>query len=256
MPIHSLEKSKRGAKIKLERENVYSFSKKLDEGRIYMSNENMSFMDKLMAKVDVIAGPMTKFGQIPFIKAVVNGMVGSIGVTMVGSIFLIIFLLCSDGGLTKTALLPFMKPWAGDLALINSLSMGMMAVYIVIAMGAEYAEIKGFNKTTGAVGAFFAFILLNYNAVGKLFIEGVAADKLPSALEITYWGGAGVITAMIAGAIAINVIHLCYKYNIRIKLLIQFHLQFLIVSQQLFLISLLQLFVGELEQLVVSIFQK
>ena len=183
-----------------------------------MSNENMSFMDKLMAKVDVIAGPMTKFGQIPFIKAVVNGMVGSIGVTMVGSIFLIIFLLCSDGGLTKTALLPFMKPWAGDLALINSLSMGMMAVYIVIAMGAEYAEIKGFNKTTGAVGAFFAFILLNYNAVGKLFIEGVAADKLPSALEITYWGGAGVITAMIAGAIAINVIHLCYKYNIRIKL--------------------------------------
>lgn len=96
--------------------------------------------------------------------------------------------------------------------------MGMMAVYIVIAMGAEYAEIKGFNKTTGAVGAFFAFILLNYNAVGKLFVEGVAADALPNALEITYWGGAGVITAMVAGAIAINVIHLCYKYHIRIKL--------------------------------------
>ena len=36
-----------------------------------MSTENMSFMDKLMAKVDVIAGPMTRFGQIPFIKAVV-----------------------------------------------------------------------------------------------------------------------------------------------------------------------------------------
>ena len=58
-----------------------------------MSTENTSFMDKLMSKVDVIAGPMTKFGQIPFIKAVVNGMVGSIGVTMVGSIFLIIYVL-------------------------------------------------------------------------------------------------------------------------------------------------------------------
>lgn len=184
-----------------------------------MSNQKGSFMDSLMSKVDVIAGPMTKFGQIPFIKAVVNGMVGSIGVTMVGSIFLILFLLCSDGGLTTTALLPFMKPWAGDLVLINSLSMGMMAVYIVIAMGAEYAEIKGFNKTTGAVGAFFAFILLNYNAVGKLFAEGIAdAAQLPNALEVTYWGGAGVITAMVAGAIAINVIHLCYKYHIRIKL--------------------------------------
>ena len=183
-----------------------------------MSTEKSSLMDSLMSKVDVIAGPMTKFGQIPFIKAVVNGMVGSIGVTMVGSIFLILYLLCSDGGLTTTALLPFMKPWANDLALINSLSMGMMAVYIVIAMGAEYADIKGFNKTTGAVGAFFAFILLNYNSVGKLFMEGVEAASLPSALEVTYWGGAGVITAMIAGAIAINVIHLCYKYHIRIKL--------------------------------------
>ena len=184
-----------------------------------MSTEKMSFMDSLMAKVDVIAGPMTKFGQIPFIKAVVGGMVGSIGVTMVGSIFLIIYLLCSDGGLTETALIPFLKPWSSDFALINDLSMGMMAVYIVIAMGAEYADIKGFNKTTGAVGAFFAFILLNYNAVGKLFVEGVTdASTLVNAVPTNFWGGAGVITAMIAGAIAINVINLCYKYHIRIKL--------------------------------------
>ena len=67
------------------------------------------------------------------------------------------------------------QPYADDLALVNNLSMGIMAIYMVIAMGSEYAEIKGFNKTTGAVGAFFAFILLNYNAVGKLFVEGVTA---------------------------------------------------------------------------------
>ena len=108
--------------------------------------EKNSFVDKIMGPMDKISSPLIKFGQIPFIKAVVNGMVGSIGVTMVGSIFLIIYLLCSDGGLTETALLPFMKPWAGDLALINSLSMGMMAVYIVIAMGAEYAKSKVSTK--------------------------------------------------------------------------------------------------------------
>lgn len=185
-----------------------------------MSNEKESFMNKLMAKVDVIAGPMTKFGQIPFIRAIVNGMVASIGVTMVGSIFLIIYLLCSDGGLTTKALLPFMKPYAGHLALVNSLSMGIMAVYMVIAMGAEYAEIKGFNKTTGAIGAFFGFILLNYNSVGNLVVQA-SNGKLSvgaSALETTYWGGAGVITAIIAAAIAINIISLCYKYNIKITL--------------------------------------
>lgn len=184
-----------------------------------MSNENMSFMDKLMAKVDVIAGPMTKFGQIPFVRAIVNGMVSAVGVTMIGSIFLIIYLLGSDGGLTETALLPFLRPYADDLALVNNLSMGIMAIYMVIAMGSEYAEIKGFNKTTGAVGAFFAFILLNYNAVGKLFVEGVTdANQLVSALPTNYWGGAGVITAIVAAAIAINIIDVCYKHNIRIKL--------------------------------------
>lgn len=177
-----------------------------------MSTEKQSLMDKVLEKVDVIAGPMTKFGQIPFVRAIVNGMVAALPVTMVGSIFLVIYLFCSDGGLTTHALIPFLKPWAGDLALVNSLSMGIMAVYIIIAFGAEYAEIKGFNKTTGAVGAFFAFMLLNYNQVGTLVKTGA------SAFESTYWGGAGLITAMIAGAIAINIIDICYKKNIVIKL--------------------------------------
>ena len=177
-----------------------------------MSTEKKSFMDKVLEKVDVIAGPMTRFGQIPFVRAIVNGMVAALPVTMVGSIFLVVYLFCSDGGLTTHALIPFLKPWAADLALVNSLSMGIMAIYIVIAFGAEYAEIKGFNKTTGAVGAFFAFMLLNYNKVGQLVKTGA------SAFESTYWGGAGLITAMIAGAIAINIIDLCYKKNIVIKL--------------------------------------
>lgn len=177
-----------------------------------MSTEKQSFMDKVLEKVDVIAGPMTRFGQIPFVRAIVNGMVAALPVTMVGSIFLVVYLFCSDGGLTQHALIPFLKPWAADLALVNSLSMGIMAIYIIIAFGAEYAEIKGFNKTTGAVGAFFAFMLLNYNAVGQLAKTGA------SAFESTYWGGAGLITAMIAGAIAINIIDFCYKKNIVIKL--------------------------------------
>ena len=177
-----------------------------------MSTEKQSFMDKVLEKVDVIAGPMTRFGQIPFVRAIVNGMVAALPVTMVGSIFLVVYLFCSDGGLTQHALIPFLKPWAADLALVNSLSMGIMAVYIINAFGAEYAEIKGFNKTTGAVGAFFAFMLLNYNAVGQLAKTGA------SAFESTYWGGAGLITAMIAGAIAINIIDFCYKKNIVIKL--------------------------------------
>lgn len=185
-----------------------------------MSTEKKSMMDKILEKVDVIAGPMTKFGQIPFVRGIVNGMVAALPVTMVGSLFLVVYLFCSDGGLTTKALIPFLKPWAGDLALVNSLSMGIMAIYIIIAFGAEYAEIKGINKTTGAVGAFFAFMLLNYNSVGQLVVtakDGTLSAGA-SAFESTYWGGAGLITAMIAGAIAINIIDICYKKHIVIKL--------------------------------------
>ena len=166
-----------------------------------MSTEKKSMMDKILEKVDVIAGPMTKFGQIPFVRGIVNGMVAALPVTMVGSLFLVVYLFCSDGGLTTKALIPFLKPWAGDLALVNSLSMGIMAVYIIIAFGAEYAEIKGFSKTTGAVGAFFAFMLLNYNSVGQLVVT--AKD--------------GTLSAG-ASAIAINIIDICYKKHIVIKL--------------------------------------
>ena len=81
-----------------------------------MSTEKQSFMDKVLEKVDVIAGPMTRFGQIPFVRAIVNGMVAALPVTMVGSIFLVVNLFCSDGGLTQHALIPFLKPWAADLA--------------------------------------------------------------------------------------------------------------------------------------------
>ena len=91
--------------------------------------------------------------------------------------------------------------------------MGIMAIYIIIAFGGEYAEIKGFNKTTGAVGAFFAFMLLNYDSVGNLVITAKDGTLSAggSAFESTYWGGSGLITAMIAGAIAINIINICLK---------------------------------------------
>lgn len=176
-----------------------------------MSDQKVSLMDRFVGFMDRISGPMIKFGQVPIIRAITNGMVNTVGITMIGSLFLVVFLLGSDGGLTQNALLPFLKPFAGDIVLVNNLSMGIMAVYMAVSIGSEYAEIKGVSKTTGAVGALFAFILLNYNGVAQT-VEGV------NALEINYWGGAGVITAMVAASLSTNVLYLAYKHNIRIKM--------------------------------------
>lgn len=171
-----------------------------------------SLMDKLVSKIDVIAGPMTKFANIPFIASLSEGMMASVGITFVGSIFMVIWLFCEDGNITANALLPFMKPWAGDLLLVNQLTMGIMALYMVIAIGNIYAGKKGIDSVTGSLGSLLAFILLNYNAIGAL------ADTGESALSIAYWGGAGVITAIVSVLLSINMIDFCYKKNIRIKM--------------------------------------
>lgn len=178
------------------------------------------FLEKVMAKVNIIGEPMTKFSKIPFVASLTNGMMASVGITMIGSLFMVAWLFCTDGNITEKALIPFMKPWANDLLLVNQLTMGIMALYIVVSMGGEYANAKGINKTTGSLGALLAFILLNYSSIGKL-VE-IAGDGSLSAgvdaIPINYWGGAGIVTAIIATAISINVLSLCYKHNIRIKM--------------------------------------
>ena len=198
--------------LNLYNEFVKSFLYIKKRGERIMNNEKTTLMDKLMSKVDLIAAPLARFGQIPLIQSITNGMVHASGITMIGSVFLVLYLFCADGNLTEKALLPFLTPFADDIVLINSLTMSIMAVYMVIAMGAEYAQIKNINKTTGAVGAFLGFILLNYDSVGTLAESGV------SGLAINYWGGAGIITAIIAVAISINVLDICYKHNIKITL--------------------------------------
>ncbi len=183
MTIIYIEKKKSYVTMIVDRENDYlnRFLKNLKRReKKFMSTEKKSFMDSLMEKVDRIAGPMTKFGNIPFVRSIVNAMVGSIGVTMVGSIFLVIFLLCSDGCLTETALIPFLKPWAGDFALINSLSMSIMAVYIVIAFGSEYANAKGINKTTGAISINIIDQCYKHNIRIKL------PDSVPPAISDSF----------------------------------------------------------------------
>lgn len=187
-------------------------------GRIM--NEKKSLIDKMTSKIDVIAGPMTKFGQKPFVAALTDGMVSSVGITIIGSLFMVVWLFCADGNITKHALLPFMKPYANDLLLVNQLTMGIMALYMVTAMGAAYADRKGIDKTSGTLASLLAFILLNYNSIGQL--ANVATDGTVtagvSALPINYWGGAGIITAILATAISINIMSFCYKRNIRIKM--------------------------------------
>ena len=78
------------------------------------TQEKQSFVDKLMPFIYTIAGPLTKFGQIPFVKAVTNGMAGTIGITMIGSLALVVFLLVKSFNKMKDASSKIGKKDSGD----------------------------------------------------------------------------------------------------------------------------------------------
>ena len=92
-----------------------------------------------------------------------------------------------------------------------SVNGGILAVYLAVAMGAEYAEVKGINKTTGAIGGLFAFFLLNYDSMGAM------ADG-SSGLGTGCWGSGGIVVAMVAAAITVLILDFCYRKNIKITL--------------------------------------
>lgn len=174
-------------------------------------SEKKSFIDKFMDFMDKLSGPLTSFTELKFVKALTTGMMQSMGITMVGSLFLVVWLFAADGNLTTKALLPFLTPFAPKLILVNSLSMGIIAIYMTIGMGSEYAKLKGFNSTTGAIGSVFAFFLIQYSSVAST-VDGVGA------FTINNWGGSGIIVAMVSVALAVNIIDFCYRKNIKISM--------------------------------------
>lgn len=168
-----------------------------------MSTEKKTLLDKFLAVIEKMAGPATTFANYPVVKGIQNGMVATTGITLVGSLFLVLLLFVTDGNLTAKALLPFLTPYAGQIGLVNSLALSIIAVYMAIGMGAEMGFTLGIDKTTGAIGSFFAFILLT---------------NAEATIDTSFWSGAGIIIAIVGAIVSSYTLKLCKQYHIEIKL--------------------------------------
>lgn len=72
-----------------------------------------SLMESLTDFVNKLAMPLGRFGMLPPIAAVQNGMIAAMPVIMVGAAFLIFFILGSPSVGEGGALLPFLEPVSG-----------------------------------------------------------------------------------------------------------------------------------------------
>ncbi|MBP1043718.1 PTS sugar transporter subunit IIC [Vagococcus sp. BWB3-3] len=164
-------------------------------------------MDTLMVFVETkLMGPMTKISNQRHLTAVRDGLVATIPITIIGSIFLLIPFIpwpqsyvSFMGGhpdLVAKLLIPF------------QMSMGLLSIYATFGIGRNLALSYQLDGLTGGVSAIFAFLMT------LKFVTTETGTVLPT----QYLGGEGMFTGILTAILAVELLRFCTKKNITIRL--------------------------------------
>ncbi|MGN1343932.1 MAG: PTS transporter subunit EIIC, partial [Traorella sp.] len=167
------------------------------------------FMDLLMKFTDKIAGPLTKFANLPSISAIQEGMLGIMSTMIVGSIFIMLYSLADPEMVGGTAVLPFLTPYLDKVYLAYAMTTGFIALYASLTISMAYAEKIGVDIKNAAILGLTCFIFLTIGEYadpewGSIWIEGFSAG--------------GLLVAIISSIIVIRFYQFCEKKHMIIKL--------------------------------------
>lgn len=150
--------------------------------------------------------PMIKLANQRHLRAVRDGLIATIPLTVIGSIFLLISSM--PWPQSYVSFLIENPELVSQLKIPFRMSVGLLSVYAAFSIGKRLAENYKIDGLSGGIAAFFTFLVtLNFTS----FEEG-------SFLATKYLGGEGMFTAIITSILAVEVMRLCEKYNIGIRL--------------------------------------
>lgn len=179
-----------------------------------------------------LMGPMTKFSQFKFVRAITQAGMSSIAFTIVGSMFLVLSIL-PDAFPVLTGL------WAATFDRIEPLyliaynaSMSAISIYFLVVTAYEYARIiheedeVDIKPIMGALMAIFAYFMLMVEFVIEKGVFTLVNDVEAGVLNgyATGSGGlanlasTGLFTAFITAWLSIRVYAFCIGRNISIKM--------------------------------------
>ena len=145
-------------------------------------SEKKSIMDRMTDYVNMIAAPIARFGDLPAVASVQNGMVGALPIIIVGSLFLVVYVLGSPSvGTSGSALIPFLTPVADKFSWLNNITLSFLSLYCSVTISANYAEkLEVDVKTSSVLGlaTFLAFTLAAYDEVGGIDVTAFSASGL------------------------------------------------------------------------------
>ncbi|NIZ47162.1 PTS transporter subunit EIIC [Entomospira nematocerorum] len=196
----------------------------------------MSF-DSFFAKFErIFMGPMTKLAQQRHLLAVRDGMISTIPLTIVGSVFLIIaFLPVPQAWNESIAFFKFLKTHALTIMIPFRVTMGLVAIYATYTIGYSLAKSYELDGKSGGSLALMAFFMTTLpqaaysvmNAMKSVTLADgsdvmvLTADQLTAlglVIPMDRLGGAGLFVGIFTAIVAVEILRFFEKNNLVIRM--------------------------------------
>lgn len=165
-------------------------------------------MEKVTSFTTRMSAPLAKFSQLKSISSIVGGLVAAMPVIMIGSVFMILYVLGSPSiGTLGHALIPFLSPLAEKFAWMNILTLGFMALYVSISISENYGEKLGVDVKGASLIGLGTFIIFNLSGLDK-----------SGGIDITAFSASGLFIAIITSLVSVRIYWFFLKNNITIKM--------------------------------------
>lgn len=170
--------------------------------------QKKSIMEKFTDFSLKIAEPLGRFANTDIIFSIVSGLTAAMPIIMIGSIFLIFYVLGSpDVGTSGKALLPFLSPLAEKFVWLNSATLGMMSLYCSVSIPYSYAERKGISPKSASLMGLATFILFTINGLDS---EG--------GILVSSFSASGLFACIITSIASVTILKWCIDHNVTIKM--------------------------------------
>ncbi|NLM65630.1 MAG: PTS sugar transporter subunit IIC, partial [Enterococcus sp.] len=143
--------------------------------------------EKITSYFDKISPFFDKLGNNSYLKSISGAMMGTLGPILIGSISVLLLVLPKS-----LPALSFLRNFAGIFAKLNQITIGSMALYVVVLMA--YHLVKNLRPTEDGISAAI-IALLCFFIITPL---SMTIDEV-SAIPSTWLSAQGVFSAMIVG---------------------------------------------------------
>lgn len=160
------------------------------------------FSGGLEAIVEKMAAPLVKLAAFPAMKAIQGGLVQTMPVIIVGSIFLVLNVLGGTSVGDGTSILPFLSPLSSKFYVMNMYTIGFLGLYSSAAIAMNYGELLGIDVKTSGILGLTSFVI-------------ITLDREP---DITVFSAQGLIVAILISVISVRIYKFLKDRNIVIKM--------------------------------------